>query len=452
MDQKPSRPLAYSYIRMSTDIQLRGDSLRRQQEFSRKYAADHDLTLVDDFKLQDIGVSAFKGANIASGSLGRFLELVKNKEIPTGSYLLVESLDRISRQAIMESLTVFLDITRSGINIVTLVDNHLYPAGKADFAELIYSLTVLSRAYEESKTKSVRLSAAWSNKRHQLDSKKLTRVAPAWLTLSADRSTFTVVTGRNLIVQRIFNEAEQGFGSFSIARRLNVDRVDTFGTSRGWQESYVTKILINRAVLGEFQPHWYQDGRRVPKGEPIVGYFPAIVSEEQFLRVQSARRLRKVQGAGRKGPEYRNLFTNIARCEYCGASMRLLYKGDGPKGGTYLKCSNAVMNARCETKGWRYQDFEASFLFFVKEVDLTATLSASNRRSDHVALREKLLSETERRAQLVEKREKAFDLLGQSGVAAEFVAGKLRDLSEAVEKSDKTIADLIVQISELERN
>ena len=59
----PSRPRAYSYIRMSTDMQLKGDSLRRQLEASTKYAATNGLDLIADDRLHDIGVSAFKGDN-----------------------------------------------------------------------------------------------------------------------------------------------------------------------------------------------------------------------------------------------------------------------------------------------------------------------------------------------------------------------------------------------------
>ena len=61
---------AYSYIRMSTDVQLRGDSLRRQLEASSDYAAKHGLELVEESRLQDIGISAFKGANVSEGALG----------------------------------------------------------------------------------------------------------------------------------------------------------------------------------------------------------------------------------------------------------------------------------------------------------------------------------------------------------------------------------------------
>jgi DNA invertase Pin-like site-specific DNA recombinase len=88
---------------MSTDIQALGDSKRRQIELSEAFAAKYDLQLDTDFNLHDIGVSAFKGANIASGALGKFLQAVQDKKIPQGSYLLVESLDRLSRTSLFPS-------------------------------------------------------------------------------------------------------------------------------------------------------------------------------------------------------------------------------------------------------------------------------------------------------------------------------------------------------------
>ena len=86
----PPRVKAYSYIRMSTDIQRKGDSLRRQKELSKKYAEQHNLDLVET--LQDIGVSAYSGKNSKEGAFGVFLEAIKSNKIESGSYLL-ESVD-----------------------------------------------------------------------------------------------------------------------------------------------------------------------------------------------------------------------------------------------------------------------------------------------------------------------------------------------------------------------
>ena len=156
----PHRPLAYSYVRISTDIQLKGHSKQRQLERSQDYAKKHGLRLVEA-GLEDLAVSAFHGANVRDGDLGRFLRAVESGEIERGSYLLVESLDRISRQEIVKSLALFLRIIEAGINLVTLQDEFLYQAGKIQLAELVISLTSMSRAHDESLIKSQRVLAAW---------------------------------------------------------------------------------------------------------------------------------------------------------------------------------------------------------------------------------------------------------------------------------------------------
>jgi DNA invertase Pin-like site-specific DNA recombinase len=103
---------------MSTHKQLSGDSLRRQLEKSRAFATEHGLVL--DESLSDIGVSAWKGKNARSGALGMFLQMVENGVIAEGSYLLIESLDRLSREAVPDALTLFMAIINSGIVIATL--------------------------------------------------------------------------------------------------------------------------------------------------------------------------------------------------------------------------------------------------------------------------------------------------------------------------------------------
>src|SRR5260370_7170074 len=89
------KPQAYSYLRMSTDLQLKGDSRRRQLEASRAYAEANGLELAEGAELEDIGVSAFRGANAKEGALGRFLQAAKPGSANPSSHPLVESLARI---------------------------------------------------------------------------------------------------------------------------------------------------------------------------------------------------------------------------------------------------------------------------------------------------------------------------------------------------------------------
>src|SRR5271157_860203 len=163
-------PKAYSYIRFSTPDQERGDSLRRQTELSKAYAERHELELDTTLSLRDLGISAFNGAHRGKGKLGEFLKLVDRGTISVGSVLLVESFDRLSREEITEALEQFLSLIRKGIRIVTLADQRSYTKEtiNSDMGQLIVSITIMSRAHEESLIKSQRVRAAWDKKRAKI--------------------------------------------------------------------------------------------------------------------------------------------------------------------------------------------------------------------------------------------------------------------------------------------
>jgi len=426
-------PKAYSYIRMSTERQLKGDSLRRQAEASRLYAQSQGLELDEEFSLKDLGVSAFRGANLREGALGKFLDAVKKGAIERGSYLLVESFDRLSRENLDNALSLFLDITKNGINLVTLADGKLYEAGKTEFSALIYSIVVMSRAHEESLMKSQRLSAAWSAKRGRIRAQKLTAQAPKWLRLSADKSTFEIDEKRAQIVRQVFDHCIKGMGNYAIVTKLNRDGVPPFGRGRGWQTSSINKLLTTRAVLGEFQPKRMQDGIAVPEGDPISDYFPSIVDEGVFLRAQAARALRRVGGSGRKGRQFANLFSGIARCGYCGSSMHYVNKGSGPKGGTYLVCNSARRRSGCGASAWRYDAIEIAILSHIQIAELQPATDDSDLVKARVAASNLLTEVTERRRIAESQRETTFELLARN--RTEFLMQKF----EAIERD---IADL----------
>src|SRR5262249_40247836 len=189
----------------------------------------------------------------------------------------------------------------------------------------------MGRAHDESVTKSQRVGAAWANKRAQADTQPLTAKCPAWLKLSSDRKRYEEIPERVKVVCSIFEDAVSGIGTYTITRRLNSRGINSFGRSNGWQNSYVSKILTNRAVIGEFQPHKrLPTGKRVPVGEPIKNYFPAIVEPDLFHRAQSARADRRLAGRGRKGKYVTNLFSGMSTCFSCGSHMAFENKGQPP--------------------------------------------------------------------------------------------------------------------------
>lgn len=355
MRRKP--PKAYSYLRFSTADQIRGDSLRRQASLAKEWCQRNRVELVEDYR--DLGVSAFHGTNADRGALRAFLKKVEAGEIEKGSYLIVESLDRLSRTAITDALQMFLGIINSGVVVVTLVDEKVYDRDRindGNFTDLIISLTILSRANEESRTKSKRLAAAWSNKRDKIGQEKLTAVCVGWLQLKSDRKSFRLIADRVRVVREIYEMAESGKGTATIVKDLNRRNIPTFGRSKGWHITFVKKILGNRAVIGEFTPTVKRDGKPVPL-DPIADYYPAIISKTTFANVQRLRQARpSYSGRGQF-----NMFSRIAFDKATGAPVSYVNKNRA-KGWHYL-CCNLAMRGMAPYKVWQYDDFLGKFLF-----------------------------------------------------------------------------------------
>src|SRR5437763_468887 len=110
---------AYSYIRFSTTEQARGDSRRRQVELAIAYCKRRGWKWSTQ-TYEDPGVSAFRGKNALVGNLGEFLKAVTAGAVRPGSVLIVESLDRISRQGIDEGYDLIKKLLKAGIILVTL--------------------------------------------------------------------------------------------------------------------------------------------------------------------------------------------------------------------------------------------------------------------------------------------------------------------------------------------
>ena len=117
---------AYSYIRFSSPEQLKGDSLRRQLEASKRYAEENGLTLDESIDLKDYGVSAYRGEHKTKGALGIFLNLIGQGKIEKGSILIIEAFDRLSREKVLDAFDGFSEIVKAGIQIVTLNNGQVY--------------------------------------------------------------------------------------------------------------------------------------------------------------------------------------------------------------------------------------------------------------------------------------------------------------------------------------
>lgn len=285
------KPKAYSYIRWSSERQTSGDSLKRQLELSEAYAAEHGLDL--DNRLKDEGVSAYHGLNRTKGDLS------------PGSYLLVESLDRVSRENVIDAQTLFLQIINAGITVVTLLPHRTCVYSRETIlrnpTDLILTIVEMIRAHEESAHKADRVAKAFASKRSELEAAKVagrlhreifTKNLPAWISIVDGEK---VLNKKVKTVRKVFTLLAEGIGRHKIVQLLNAEREPALGPAgkQGWHPSHIHHLLHGKAVIGVFQPHRiiHENGRRkrVPVGDPVEGYFPAAIDEDLYHRAHAAR-------------------------------------------------------------------------------------------------------------------------------------------------------------------
>lgn len=375
----------------------------------------------------DLGISAFSGANVTTGKMGMFIKAAEEGMVPFGSVLIVESLDRLSRQSVFSHLSMFLDLINLGITLVTLMDNKKYTKEglKNDPGELRDSIAIMQRAHDESLTKSKRGRAAWEAKRQS--GKVLTKICPAWLTWNPTSGRFETIEKRVEIVQRIFAMASDGWGRDAIARRLNEEGLPAWRSTRGWHPSYIGKILQNRATLGEFEPNSRVDGKRQGLGKVRENYYPAIISPDIFYVVQ-ARRNQHLKFIGKNGSNSTaNLFTGIAVCGYTGYPM--VYSNKDSKKGKwrYLVSDHAKRKLGSKSFSWPYEKFETEILINLTNLDLGNVLKLDADKCRKIAQ----------------------DLDARRG-EMESVQGRINELSLELQESSQSVKTLIAVVKTME--
>jgi DNA invertase Pin-like site-specific DNA recombinase len=344
---KAAAPKAYSYIRFSTPDQAKGDSKRRQSGMAADYAKQHGLTLDTELSLEDLGVSAYRGKNLdGTAKLGAFLEAVKAGDVPRGSVLLVEALDRITRKSANRAAAVVQDIVDAGVDVVTLNDGKRYTRDSLnDGMDYLFLVILAMRAHDESKNKARRNKAAWVGKRES--GKVMTALTPGWIRKTGDK--LELIPEHAATVRRIFAMFVAGAGKQKIASTLSREQVPTFGNPREgrprvWHQSYIRSILANRAVLGEFTPHiesTAEDGTvtRIAQ-DTRPDYYPRCIEDDLWTQAQAIGEA-KAPAREHCAKPVVSILAGLARCPVCGGVMTRVFKGTKVQPVARLVCSAA---------------------------------------------------------------------------------------------------------------
>lgn len=406
-----SAPKVYSYVRFSTPEQALGDSKRRQVNAARAWAAEHGMEL--DEELRDEGVSGFRGANTKDeAALGQFLQAVHAGDVPRGSYLVVESLDRLSRDKLLQAQNILTGLLLAGVNVVTLSDGRTYSqeSVNANPIDLIASLLVFMRANEESETKAKRLRAVWSGKRERAlaTGARMTTKGPAWLRAVGDG--WEIIPERGEIIRRIFEETLAGDGQHRIAERLTAEGVPTWEGGRVWHRTYVRKLLENPAIRGDLVAYVTErlsGGGRVRRPvETVTGYYPAVVDDDTWTRTRAflGSKSQVVAARGRNADgAVRNILAGLARCPICDSTMTRVNKGPGG-GRPRLVCTLAKGGGDCIYHGVHLDTVEDAI--WRRGHELVANAPAST-GSEAAALR--ALSEVEAEIEAIVAERRSLD-------------------------------------------
>jgi DNA invertase Pin-like site-specific DNA recombinase len=331
-------------------------------------------------------VSAFRGANLEpTAALGQFLKQVEGGQIPAGTTLICESLDRLSREKVRKALTLFLNLIDHGIEIVCLADNERKYTAKsvdANSIDLITSILVMSRANEESATKSTRIKAAWLNKNKDAQAGKHIDVnCPAWLENTG--TSYKLIPEMVAVIKRITDLYLSGLGCLTISGILNNDKVPVISTAKKrktatWHPYQISRLLNNKALIGTY----------VFVDPEIPDFYPSAISSKTFFAAQAKLNERPKYKGQRNLKPY--LFSGLMKCKQCGGTLYRTIE----KGYSYIECMNRKDKQGCTCAYQNYPATERAFLNTIAGIDSAATEpdeDVLNAQKDLDALQGKLL-------------------------------------------------------------
>lgn len=319
---------AYPYGRESKGHQAEGDGPQRQQDWSEFVCQREGWYLDDSYHFFDMGRSGFYGEHLGpKGELTRFLNMVRSKEIPAGSVLILENLDRLSRQEVDLAYDVFRELIKAGIWICTKVPERVYKRESVSLMDLMEPLWLFYLAHQESLKKSDRIrhyresQRAASRKGVKRDGK-----LPPWVGRDEKTGDYFVREDRKRsILKAVELVTTGGLGVGRAVRWLQAhkDEYPPWGHGKWkgqpveprWRDHTLADILKNRTLVGEYSPTSGRKDDKKPVGPPIPGYYPALLTEDQWSVLQAAMRLRQkseTRGAqGRPGERETNLYTGL---------------------------------------------------------------------------------------------------------------------------------------------
>lgn len=339
-------PRCYSYCRWSSGKQTSGTSLVRQMEMAQEWVEarkDRGFYL-DQQIIIDAGKSGHYGENLdpEQGNLAKFIEKAKAGEIEQNSYLIIEKLDRFSRADPVQIEHLIHEIVKKHkINIVLLhpVEREITKEtiSKTDIRLLMFIELEIANA--QSKEKSHRIRKSWDQKRKRIrEGQHQIQNLPNWLYLDPKSNQIKVDQDKVSAIHYLFKRTNEGVGQVVLCKEMTekfrpIANPTKRWKTQHWNKSYISQLLRDRRLLGEYQPHKFdvienEDNpiltkrKRRQEGTPIRDYYPRVISDDVFNKAQAEKHKRKRATTDRR-MDVLNLFRGLVFCKYSGNTMQL---------------------------------------------------------------------------------------------------------------------------------
>lgn len=332
---------AIIYSRFSSKKQRHGMSIERQNDAAHAYIQREGLYLLPEGTWSDQGVSAYQGKHRQQGELGRLLDLLQAGKLPEGVVLVVENLDRLSRETPLDALELITEIVRTGAVITTVHDNQAYSQArfKRDASSLFLLIAHMQRANSEAEARSKRSKASWEKKwKLQAQGEVTKGRKPFWINSDGSLKPEQVELIKGMVDQYL-----AGGGYIQIAKRLNKSGTPTPSGRGVWQQGVIVRLLKNPQLLG------------------LVGtnkLYPAAIDQQTFKKVQEVAEGRR--GGGHASKTFSSATRGILSCGECGGTMQVIRSGAGKR---TVRCKKAFAEG-CSNKGGL--SYRLSTLFAVK--------------------------------------------------------------------------------------
>jgi DNA invertase Pin-like site-specific DNA recombinase len=379
---KKNSARVYSYLRFSDPRQATGSSADRQLMYAQKWAAERGLLLDESLSMRDEGLSAYHQQHVKQGALGAFLKAVDEGRIPSGSVLIVEGLDRLSRAEPIQAQAQLAQIINAGITVVTASDGREYNrAGlKAQPMDLVYSLLVMIRAHEESDTKSKRVKASFRRLCEGWQAgtyRGLVRTGrdPQWLRW--DGQAWQLIPERVEAVLYALELYKKGEGATRVVRKMKERGYELSDWGLGGQQVY--RLIKLPALRG---------AKRVSiDGEDYLleGYYPPLMTDDEFHELQTVTDKRH----GRRGAsDIVGIVTGIGItwCGYCGTAItaqnqisRAREDGTINDGHRRLHCTSYSTRTGCKSASCSVVPVEKAVLAYCSDqINLTRLMEPTD--------------------------------------------------------------------------